>query len=415
MILLPLQLLLSLFLGLLAVGMIIASAYLFYKALKRPVVVSREAPGKPAVLLPMSPSLRDRRRQATLLGSALLLLLLGFGGRRLVSIIRPSSPDDAQHISQPSRKIPGASGAELVIEESGPPDGIRLIFTHGWGLDRRVWDWARKDLSQQFRVITWDLPGLGQSAAIPNRDYSLETLAKELHVVAAQTGNTPVVLVGHSIGGMINLTFCRVFPQQLGQPIAGIVELNTTYTNPIKTTQGAALNEALQKPLFEPLLHVITFLSPAVRVLNWLSYQSGLTHLQNASQSFAGAETREQLDFTSQYSYQSSPAIVARGTLGMLHWDATAVLSQIAVPVLIVTSEQDTTTLPSARDFMAMTIPGSKKLSISPAAHLGPIEQNTRYNEAIRDFAEIVLEAGGNSKNWASTFVHLSALLVEQS
>jgi pimeloyl-ACP methyl ester carboxylesterase len=135
------------------------------------------------------------------------------------------------------------------------------------------------------------------------------------------------------------------------------------------------------------LLHAITFLSPAVRVLNWLGYQSGLAHLQNASQSFAGTETREQLDFASRYSYKSSPAIVARGALGMLHWDSTEVLPRITLPVLIVSGEQDKTTIPAASDYMAKTIPRARKLSISPAAHLGPIEQNKRYNAAIREFA----------------------------
>ncbi|MEJ7606222.1 MAG: alpha/beta hydrolase [Bryobacteraceae bacterium] len=229
------------------------------------------------------------------------------------------------------------------------------------------------------------------SAANPKGDYALETMARDLQSVVDQTGDSPALLIGHSIGGMINLTFCRVSPTHLGQPVKGIVQLNTSYTNPVKTTPTPEPDQALQKPVYEPLLHAIVFLSPVVRVLNWLSYQSGLTHLQNASQSFAGTETREQLDFASRYQYESSPSVVARGVLGMLHWDATEVLPRVGVPVLIVTGEQDKTTVPAASQVMAKSIPGARLLSVSPAAHLGPIEQNRRYNTAIREFARGVL------------------------
>ena len=42
--------------------------------------------------------------------------------------------------------------------------------------------------------------------------------------------------MGHRIGGMINLTFCRRFPDRLGPQVAGRIELNTTDTDPVKTT-----------------------------------------------------------------------------------------------------------------------------------------------------------------------------------
>ena len=100
---------------------------------------------------------------------------------------------------------------------------------------------------------------------------------------------------------MINLTVCKQNGDTPSANVRGIVQLNTSYTNPVRTTKGHELHETLQKPVYEPLLHVITAISPVVRGLNWLGYQSGLTHLQTASSSFAGTETREQLDFASRY------------------------------------------------------------------------------------------------------------------
>jgi hypothetical protein len=65
---------------------------------------------------------------------------------------------------------------------------------------------------------------------------------------------------------MITLTFCRLFPQALGNRVKGIALVQTTYTNPVRTTNMAALLGALERPVIVPLLHLTIWLSP----LLWL-------------------------------------------------------------------------------------------------------------------------------------------------
>jgi pimeloyl-ACP methyl ester carboxylesterase len=379
------QILAPILLGLLALALVLAAAFLLYRLRTVPVVVDKKRDVVTRHPLAEGPT-RSRRR--ILVGIALALLLWVGLGSFVVSLLRPSSKDGPQDSFGPvTRRITGPSGAALAIEESGPQNAPRIVLTHGWGADRREWSYARRRLEDRFRVITWDLPGLGQSQPIPSGDYALTNMASDLRAVLEATGTQPAILVGHSIGGMINLTLCKQNGGSPGANVNGIVQLNTSYTNPVKTIKGHEMQEKLQKPVYEPLLHVITFASPLVRGLNWLAYQSGLTHLHIASSSFAGTESRQQLDFVSRYPYRSSPAVVARGTLAMMHWDASDVLKQVTVPVLIVSGDQDTTTLPSASDHMAANIPRNARLSVNPAAHLGPIEQHERYNTAIRAFA----------------------------
>src|SRR5947209_17517989 len=105
-------------------------------------------------------------------------------------------------------------------------------------------------------------------------------MARDLRAILSVANGRPVVLVGHSIGGMINLTFCRLFPELLGREVAGIVQLDTTYTNPVKTTNHSRLSQALQKPVAEPLLHTMIALSPLMHAMFWLIYETGLTYLQ---------------------------------------------------------------------------------------------------------------------------------------
>lgn len=325
---------------------------------------------------------------------AVVLLLWTFMGSHLVLLLRPSDSDQPlASTSDSTHRIARPDGTSLHVEVYGPADGPTLILTHGWSLDHRAWNDAKRDLSDRFKLIVWDLPGLGQSTQPNNRDYSLDKMAGDLGAVLQSTGK-PAVLVGHSIGGMINLTYCRQHPEQLGREIAGLVQIDTSYTNPVKTTKSRSFDESLQKPVYEPLLHATVALSPLVRAMSWLSYQNGFAHLMAASSSFAGAETREQLDYAARRNYEASPAVIARGMLGMLRWDATPVLPNVRVATLILEGEQDTTTVPAASQYMRDAMPAAQLQMVNRAAHLGVLEQHRRYNDAIRKFAEDCFRRG---------------------
>ncbi len=285
------------------------------------------------------------------------------------------------------RNITRLDGSNLRVEMVGPPDGQPLVFTHGWGLDSNEWYYARKELAG-YRLIAWDLPGLGLSTQPANRDYSLENLAADLDAVIDVAGGRPVVLLGHSIGGMIALTHCKAFPQAMGARVCGLVLVNTTYTNPVRTTSMAGIKSALQKPVFEPLLHLTILLSPLVRLMNWLSYLNGSVHTSTERSGFSGNETRGQLDFVASYTPRVSPAVIARGMLGMLRYDATETLRGISVPTLVITGDRDSTCKPEASERMRAEIPSAELLTLSPAKHQALIEHHEKFSEALRAFIQ---------------------------
>ena len=384
MVLLPTQLLVSAGLGFASLLALCFALVLlggpFLKQFRKRALVSGP------VTVEGAPTLRRRSvAQRVTLILALLLVLLAFGGRYIAAMLVPAGdrPADDRVITS---RLNGGSGARLAIESIGPADAPVIVFTHGWGADGREWSYFRP-LADRYRLMIWDLPGLGESGPIPD-GYTMEKMASDLRSVVNAAGDRPVLLVGHSVGGMLNLTYARMYPEEFRKRVKGIVQLNTTYTNPLRTTKDAERHLALQRPVYEPLLHAVQFTSPVVRGLGWLSYMSGLAHLQLAVQSFAGTETWGELDFAARYAYRSSPGIVASGVLAMLDWDATQVLPQIAVPTLIVTGNQDTTTLPVASLVMKREMKQATLIAIDRAAHLGPIEQHEHYVAAVRAFAD---------------------------
>jgi len=283
-------------------------------------------------------------------------------------------------------------GSELQVERYGPQDAPTIILTHGWGADRSEWDYLRRDLGNRFQLIVWDLPGLGRSRQPANRNYGLENLAGDLHAVLALAGQQPAVLLGHSIGGMITLTFCGLFPHELGTRVAGLALVQTTYTNPVRTTTLAGLLTALEQPVLVPLLGLTIGLAPLVWLMNQLSYLNGSAHLSTLQSGFAGSETWEQVERMSRLGVNAWPAVLARGMLGMLRYDATATLKTIAVPTLVIAGDRDPVCKPEASDRMRQDIVGSQRLVLSPAKHMGLIEHHQGFAEGVVQFARACVQ-----------------------
>ena len=406
MTLLPIPLLINLLLGLLSLAIVVAGLALIANAIvrsrrRRPIAREKtidQRQKRVRIAQPVASGTVETDASQHLLPwkwllPGVLLLLVAFLGRHIVQLGLPNGDDEPQRTRFGTvRTLSRADGTTIHAEVYGPTNAPTLVLTHGWGVSSTEWYYAKRQLSDRFRLIVWDLPGLGLSAQPQDRNLALEKMAADLRAVSKLADGKRFVLVGHSIGGMINITFCRLYPELLGSPVAGIVQVDTTYTNPVRTTKDASFALALQKPVAEPVLHVIIPLSPVVRMLNWLSYQSGFAQIYNAHSSFGGSETREQVDFVSQFQYRSSPAVVARGTPAMFHWDGTSVLPHINTPVLIVVGNQDTTTLPAASERMQQLIPAAQLQRINSGAHYSLLEQNQKVNAAVAEFAARMLK-----------------------
>jgi pimeloyl-ACP methyl ester carboxylesterase len=325
---------------------------------------------------------------AALLGG-LTLLLCSIGGGLIGPLWgrrRGADEPKAEQLGTIHR-LQRPDGSELQVEIYGPEDAPPLVMTHGWGLDHNEWYYARRQLGDRYRLILWDLPGLGASIGPRDKDGGLDRLACDLEAVLQLAGGRPAVLVGHSIGGMIILTFCKLFPEALGTRVCGLVLAHTTYTNPVRTMQSAGIYTALQKPVLQPLCHLMIWLAPLVWAMNWLSYLNGSAQRSTERASFSGRETRGQLQFLTRHFVSAWPAVMARGLLAMFRYDATAVLGTIQVPTLVVTGDKDSTCTPEASEFISRSIPGARLVTLEPAKHCGLFEHSVQFHEHLDAFA----------------------------
>jgi pimeloyl-ACP methyl ester carboxylesterase len=328
---------------------------------------------------------------------AIGLLLWAVAGALVVRgvlslFIKAGTPADSSPASENQRppvesRLGRPDGSELHVESYGPEDAPAIVLVHGWGIDRTEWTYLCRELAGRFRLITWDLPGLGRSTRPANQDYSLENLARDLEAVLGLAAGQPAILLGHSIGGMIALTFCRLFPETLGSRVCGVALVQTTYTNPVRTTNFAGLYTALERPLIVPLLHLTIRLAPLVWLMNQLSYLNGSSHISTKSSGFASNATWGQIDYVTRLGIRAWPGVLARGMFGMLHHDATQTLKAVGVPTLIVAGDRDPVCKPEASRRMHEEIPGSQLLPLVHAKHMGLLEHHRSFDQHVGEFA----------------------------
>jgi pimeloyl-ACP methyl ester carboxylesterase len=329
----------------------------------------------------------------------LLLLIWTFLGGLLLRLILASQKGQASPLDPPTmarngteQRLQRPDGSELQVEFYGPSDGMPIVLTHGWGMNSTEWHYLKGEITDNFRLIVWDLPGLGLSNRPNNRDYSLEKFARDLEAVLTLAHGRPAILLGHSIGGMITQTFCRLFPETLGTRVQGLVLTHTTYTNPVRTVKGAPIYTALERPVIVPLLYLTIWLSPLVWLMNWMSYLNGSAHLGTKQTGFAGTESWEQIEWATRYMLYAPPSVLARGMLGMLNYDATATLPMIPVPVLVIPGNQDPLCKIEASQVIGQEIQDARLLPLAPAKHMGLVEHHATFAKEVRNFSQALLD-----------------------
>lgn len=103
-------------------------------------------------------------------------------------------------------------GAKVHYESYGTGTDA-LVFIHGWTCDLTFWR-GQAPVYTKHRSLLIDLPGHGQSGK-PDVAYTLERFARGVEAAMRDAGVERAVLIGHSMGEPVSLTFLRLFPAKV--------------------------------------------------------------------------------------------------------------------------------------------------------------------------------------------------------
>ncbi|SDZ40224.1 Pimeloyl-ACP methyl ester carboxylesterase [Micromonospora pattaloongensis] len=135
-------------------------------------------------------------------------------------------------------------GVRLHVRASGPTDApVTLIMLHGWTLDGRTWrrqiDALTAGSAGPVRMVTYDARGHGRSSSTRLRSATLAQLGDDLAEIVREVAPTgPVVLAGHSMGGMTIMEYAHRHPDEFAARVAGLVFVATTAEGHTHTVYG---------------------------------------------------------------------------------------------------------------------------------------------------------------------------------
>ena len=98
-----------------------------------------------------------------------------------------------------------ADGNSVPYVVGGRSDAdVTVVFVHCWMCDRSFWDAQVPVLAAEYRTVTLDLPGHGDSGA-DRASWSIDGLGADVAAVVRGLELKQVILVGHSMGGPVAL------------------------------------------------------------------------------------------------------------------------------------------------------------------------------------------------------------------
>ena len=87
-----------------------------------------------------------------------------------------------------------------------------LLMLHGYAETAGVWDDVAQDLAREYRVISLDQRGHGQSAHAPDFDYTRATQVEDVEAFIEEMALKSLTIVGHAMGGANALCYASEHP-----------------------------------------------------------------------------------------------------------------------------------------------------------------------------------------------------------
>ena len=279
-----------------------------------------------------------------------------------------------------------------IDEPDGRPEGMTngaavptVVFCHGYTLSLRSWVFQRRALKAAgYRVVLWDARGHGRSGAGSKESYEIDQLGLDLYaVINAVAPQGPLILVGHSMGGMTLMSLAEHHPELIRDRVIGVAFVSTSPggISAVSWGLGKVLGKAVHR------------LGPFA--VGQLAGRQGLVN----SVLKAGREVEEY--FVDLYSFASPvPLSIVRLTADMIFATRIEVISDfmetfdkhdkrealeqfVGVETLVLNGIQDMLTPPEHSAEIVKLIPGAEHILVNDAGHIIMLEHGDVVSEQL--------------------------------
>lgn len=129
--------------------------------------------------------------------------------------------------------ITSDDGVALHVEVDEPdrpdPDDLTVVFSHGYALNLDSWHFQRQALRGRYRMVFWDQRGHGRSQRGARGSATIDQVGQDLvSVIDAVAPSGPLVLVGHSMGGMTVMSLAAHARHMFEERVVGVALMSTS-------------------------------------------------------------------------------------------------------------------------------------------------------------------------------------------
>jgi pimeloyl-ACP methyl ester carboxylesterase len=293
-----------------------------------------------------------------------------------------------------SRTIDRPDGASLFVEEAGPESRKGAVFVHGSALRTDVWYYQLEGIDDH-RLVFYDLRGHGRSQPKGTDPYSVQTLADDLLAVIEDSRLDEVVLVGHSVGGMVALELCSAHPDLLSTTIKGVVLTNTTHRPAYETITGGATVARVERFLRRPL-DLVGTQHHRVAAFRKVIKPSDSLFLAVSFAAFGPHASAHQVDFTYDMLSETPTDVLFDLFKCYRHFEVTDLLPNISVPALVITGTHDRITISGASQYLAEHLSKAELVTMDDCGHMTMLERHKDFNGLLEGFFNDMLGPGSS-------------------
>ncbi len=287
-------------------------------------------------------------------------------------------------------------GVPLHAEINGLADApVTVVFCHGYTLNQDCWHYQRRDLGGIGRLVFWDQRGHGRSGKSSPEHVSIDQLGADLYAVlgAVSPGNAPIVLVGHSMGGMTIMALADQYPDLFGTKIIGVALISTAASGVDPTGWLPGPVQPVARQVAAPLLRRVARGHAAALIDRSRQAAGDLAFLGTKYIGFGDGRTSPALvDFLELMIRATPVSVVADFFVSLRDHDKEATAGVLGkVPVVVLTGERDRLVPAELTERLVTQIPGAMLIRLPGAGHMVILERPAEVNEAITNLAAAAL------------------------
>ena len=297
------------------------------------------------------------------------------------------------------REVITADGTTLHVEidlPHGAPvepteDDLTIVLVHGYALSLDSWRYQRADLAGLARVVSYDQRSHGRSERAEFDTHHVEQLGRDLaDVIAAVVPRGPLILIGHSMGGMTIMAFAESHPFLVARRVAGVVQ--------IATSAGGLQEASLGLPAFvgstvQRIAAPVAGLLARSKDLVEFSRRSttDLSLLITRLYSFGSRASDEAGRFVASMIAETPIDVLAEFLPALQDHDKHDALRYLqGCEVMVIVGDTDRLTPASHSEDIVRFLPGADLFVIPHAGHMVFVEHHEQVDALILEFVERV-------------------------